>query len=247
MVTRSQKWPLMIDPQSQGLGWIKKREEENKLKVTNLLDKRFRNTLEDSMAFGTPLLIENVEEEIDPVLDPVLNKDVQKKGRSMIILLSDKECDYSESFKLFLCSKLANPHFSPETFAQLTAPRRSPRRAQRPTAVSNDAHRFAPPCAGDQLHRNDGRPGAAAAWPRAAEGALRRPTPSLAHPPRRRFLFTQRARPHAPRRTSFHASARLSQERAELYLASMLCESDFKQAYGMPIVSVSIAQNMVLT
>merc|ERR1719409_615391 len=42
MVTRSQKWPLMIDPQSQGLGWIKSREEKNQLKVTNLLEKRFR-------------------------------------------------------------------------------------------------------------------------------------------------------------------------------------------------------------
>ena len=72
------------------------------------------------MAFGTPMLIENVEEEIDPVLDPVLNKEIQRKGRNLIIQLSDKECEYSESFTMFMCSKLANPHYSPETFAQLT-------------------------------------------------------------------------------------------------------------------------------
>eukprot|EP00327_Prymnesium_parvum_P015479 CAMPEP_0113272674 /NCGR_PEP_ID=MMETSP0008_2-20120614/23450_1 /TAXON_ID=97485 /ORGANISM="Prymnesium parvum" /LENGTH=4484 /DNA_ID=CAMNT_0000122153 /DNA_START=48 /DNA_END=13502 /DNA_ORIENTATION=+ /assembly_acc=CAM_ASM_000153 len=120
MVTRSQKWPLMIDPQSQGLSWIKKREEANQLRVTSLIDKRFRNTLEDAMAFGTPMLIENVEEEIDPILDPVLNKEIQRKGRNLIIQLSDKECEFSESFRLFMCSKLANPHYTPETFAQLT-------------------------------------------------------------------------------------------------------------------------------
>ena len=120
MVTRSQKWPLMIDPQSQGLSWIKQREEANQLRVTSLIDKRFRNTLEDSMAFGTPLLIENVEEEIDPVLDPVLNKEIQRKGRNLIIQLADKECEYSDEFSMFLCSKLANPHYSPEIFAQLT-------------------------------------------------------------------------------------------------------------------------------
>jgi dynein heavy chain len=120
MVTRSQKWPLMIDPQSQGLGWIKNREVKNQLKVTNLLEKRFRNVLEDSMAFGTPLLVENVTEDIDPVLDPVFNKEIQRKGRNLIIQLSDKECEYSETFSLFLCSKLANPHFTPELFAQLT-------------------------------------------------------------------------------------------------------------------------------
>jgi len=120
MVTRSQKWPLMIDPQSQGLGWIKSREGKNSLKITNLLEKRFRNVLEDAMAFGNPLMIENVIEDIDPVLDPVFNKEIQRKGRSLIIQLSDKECEYSEAFSLFLCSKLANPHFTPELFAQLT-------------------------------------------------------------------------------------------------------------------------------
>ena len=121
MVTRSTKWPLMIDPQSQGHGWIKSREEKNQLKITSLIDKRFRNVLEDCMAFGTPMLIENVEEEIDPALDPVLNKEIQRKGKSnLIIQMSDKECEYSETFKLFLTSKLANPHYSPEIFAQLT-------------------------------------------------------------------------------------------------------------------------------
>ena len=40
------------------------------LRVTTLGDKRFRMQLEDAMSFGQPLLLENVEEEIDPVLDP---------------------------------------------------------------------------------------------------------------------------------------------------------------------------------
>ena len=35
-------------------------------------------------------------------------------------MMSDKECEYSETFALFLTSKLANPHYSPEIFAQLT-------------------------------------------------------------------------------------------------------------------------------
>ena len=50
----------------------------------------------------------------------MLNKEIQRKGRNLIIQLSDKECEYSDSFSLFLCSKLANPHYSPEIFAQLT-------------------------------------------------------------------------------------------------------------------------------
>merc|ERR1719181_528565 len=52
MVTRSSKWPLLIDPQGQGLSWIKRRDEVNQLTVTELTHKRFRNALEDSMSFG---------------------------------------------------------------------------------------------------------------------------------------------------------------------------------------------------
>ena len=72
------------------------------------------------MAFGQPLLLENVMEVVDPVLDPVLNKEIQRKGRNLVIQLADKEAEYTETFALFLCSKLPNPHFSPELSAQVT-------------------------------------------------------------------------------------------------------------------------------
>lgn len=71
------------------------------------------------MAFGQPLLLENLIEEIDPILDPILEKAVQKSGRSLRIVLADKECDYTDSFSLFLCSRLANPHFAPELCSQV--------------------------------------------------------------------------------------------------------------------------------
>ena len=74
MVTRATRYPVMVDPQGQGLSWIKSRETANQLKVTNLNEKHFRNHLEDCMSFGRPLLIENIEEELDPILDPILEK-----------------------------------------------------------------------------------------------------------------------------------------------------------------------------
>ena len=83
MVTRSSKWPLLIDPQGQGRAWIIKRDEVNSLRVTSLTDKRFRIMLEDAMSFGQPLLLENVEEVLDPILDPILDKQVQKAGRAL--------------------------------------------------------------------------------------------------------------------------------------------------------------------
>jgi len=120
LVTRASRWPLMCDPQGQGRSWIKKKEEANNLVVTNFNEKTFRFSLEDCMSLGKPLLIENVEEEIDPLLDPILDKAFVKKGKNFTITLSDKEIDYSENFKLFITTRLANPHFTPELSAKVT-------------------------------------------------------------------------------------------------------------------------------
>ena len=40
----------------------------------------FIRALENSVQFGTPLLLENVGEELDPVLEPLLLKQVYKQG-----------------------------------------------------------------------------------------------------------------------------------------------------------------------
>jgi dynein heavy chain, axonemal len=120
MVTRASRYPVLVDPQGQGRLWIMNREEANQLKVTQLNDRMFRNHLEDCLSFGKPLLIENIEEDLDPVLDPVLEKRIIRKGRSMLIQLSDKEVDFSDTFRLFCTTRLPNPHYSPELSAKTT-------------------------------------------------------------------------------------------------------------------------------
>ena len=82
-VTRATRYPVLVDPQGQGISWIKAREQINMLRVTSLGEKNFRNHLEDCMSYGKPMLIENIEEELDPVLDPILEKRTTKKGRNM--------------------------------------------------------------------------------------------------------------------------------------------------------------------
>ena len=47
--------------------------------------------VQDCLSFGKPLLIENIEEELDPVLDPVLERRYVKKGRGYTVALADKE------------------------------------------------------------------------------------------------------------------------------------------------------------
>lgn len=37
-----------------------------------------------------------------------------KKGRSLYVKLGDKEVEYNRNFRLFLHTKLSNPHYPPE-------------------------------------------------------------------------------------------------------------------------------------
>ena len=111
------KWPLMIDPQLQGIRWIKNKYGKQ-LHIIRLGQKNFLDTVEKCVSTGQPLLIENLPEEIDVVLDPLLGRVLIKKGTAM--KMGDKEIEYNHDFKLFLHTKLANPHYKPELQAQLT-------------------------------------------------------------------------------------------------------------------------------
>ena len=117
ILTNCDRWPLMIDPQLQGIKWIKTRYREG-LKVVRLDQKGYLEVVENALATGDVLLIENIEESIDAVLDPLIGRNTIKKGRA--IKIGENECEYHSNFRLILQTKLANPHYKPETAAQCT-------------------------------------------------------------------------------------------------------------------------------
>uniref|UniRef100_A0A8C3KG70 Dynein axonemal heavy chain 9 n=1 Tax=Calidris pygmaea TaxID=425635 RepID=A0A8C3KG70_9CHAR len=117
ILTSCERWPLIVDPQLQGIKWIKTKYGED-LRVIRIGQKGYLDTMERALAAGELVLIENLEESVDPVLGPLLGRETIKKGRC--IKIGDKECDFSPAFRLILHTKLANPHFPPELQAQCT-------------------------------------------------------------------------------------------------------------------------------
>jgi dynein heavy chain len=120
IISNARRWPLMIDPQGQANNWIKNMEKPNNLHVVKLSDSDFVRTLENCIQFGTPVLLENIGEEIDPLLEPLLLKQTFKQGGSLCIKLGDSIIEYSADFRFYLTTKLRNPHYLPETAVKVT-------------------------------------------------------------------------------------------------------------------------------
>ena len=118
IVTKGRSYPLLVDPQGQGKNWIIVKNQYNDLQVTNLNHKYFRTHLEDSLSLGRPLLIENVEEDLDPVLTNLLEKNIIKSGKVDKIMVGDREMELLEGFDLYITTKLSNPTYSPEISAR---------------------------------------------------------------------------------------------------------------------------------
>jgi len=124
LVTQSSRYPLLIDPQGQALNWIARMEQRAErlpvFGVVQMSSSKLKDHLEFAMGEGMSLIVAGVGEELDPILDAVLEKEVIKKGKSLYVNVADKMCSYHEDFNAFFISRLPNPHFSPELQAKVT-------------------------------------------------------------------------------------------------------------------------------
>eukprot|EP00435_Cladocopium_sp_Y103_P008741 s1741_g2.t1 len=118
ILNNSRRWPLMIDPQIQaGVVFVHRA----------CLRNNYARKLEVGISQGLPVLIENVPEVLDPLLEPLLQKAKFKAGNMImslgfeeLIRLGDSTVEYNEDFRLFITTKLPNPHYSPEICVQVT-------------------------------------------------------------------------------------------------------------------------------
>eukprot|EP00227_Mantoniella_beaufortii_P011774 CAMPEP_0197579874 /NCGR_PEP_ID=MMETSP1326-20131121/3768_1 /TAXON_ID=1155430 /ORGANISM="Genus nov. species nov., Strain RCC2288" /LENGTH=4505 /DNA_ID=CAMNT_0043143449 /DNA_START=243 /DNA_END=13760 /DNA_ORIENTATION=+ len=119
IMTSAARWALMIDPQLQGIRWIKEKWGD-KLRIIQLSKPNYIQDVEYCIENGIVLMIENLQDDIDAVLDPVVARQTTKRGRNTVMRLGDKEVEYDPNFKLYLQTKLSNPHYKPEIAAQTT-------------------------------------------------------------------------------------------------------------------------------
>jgi len=68
ILTNSERYSLIIDPQLQGIVWLRKTWEPHGLKVTRLSNPKMPKEIEFSVENGNPVLIENMLNTIDAVI-----------------------------------------------------------------------------------------------------------------------------------------------------------------------------------
>ena len=84
IISQCKRWPLLVDPQLQGIKWLRKREENREGGTMIVLQMSMSNwprQLEGAIQNGYTVIIENLGEEVDATLDPVLGRAIYRKGR----------------------------------------------------------------------------------------------------------------------------------------------------------------------
>ncbi|KAH9636656.1 hypothetical protein HF086_003474 [Spodoptera exigua] len=117
ILSNSARWPLLIDPQLQGLKWIKQKYGDS-LVVVRLTQRNYLDRIERGVSNGEIVMLENIGETVEAVLDPLLGRVLIRKGK--VLKIGDREIDYHPNFRFLLQTKLANPHYQPEMQAQCT-------------------------------------------------------------------------------------------------------------------------------
>jgi dynein heavy chain len=119
IMSKARRYPLFIDPQGQANRFIKNMGKdpalsENGIDVIKLSDKNFLRTLENGVRFGRWVLLENIGENLDAALEPLLLQQRFKQGGTEMIKVGDSTIPWNDSFRFFMTTKLPNPHYPPE-------------------------------------------------------------------------------------------------------------------------------------
>merc|ERR1719242_1058389 len=119
ILKRFNRYPLLIDPSGQATTFLLANYKKLKIVKTSFLDSAFNKNLESALRFGNALLIEDVEM-MDPILNPVLNKEYVTVGGRKVVRLASKEIDWAPDFTMFLVTKDPLSSFAPDLCSRVT-------------------------------------------------------------------------------------------------------------------------------
>ena len=120
IITQNEQcFPLLIDPQLSGTKWLRSIEGEQ-LNVLRFDQPDFLQRLRSCVSFGLHVLITNVGLKLDPLIDPILSRELLNNDGQKVVSLGGEFVPYSDNFRLYISTKYPNPQYSPEICSQVT-------------------------------------------------------------------------------------------------------------------------------
>ena len=113
VILLSEQCPFLVDPSQRATEWLKTHLKESRLELVNQQDSNFTTALELAVRFGKTLIVQEVDG-VEPLLYPLLRKDLINQGPRFVVQLGDKMIDYNESFQLFLTTRNPLPDIAPD-------------------------------------------------------------------------------------------------------------------------------------
>ena len=103
----------------QAVNWIKIKESRTKeFKCLTFNSNNYIKTLELAIKFGSSILFESIDTEIDPMIDPVLEKNITTEAGVEMLTMGDQKIEFNPEFRMFMTTKIANPNYTPEIFGK---------------------------------------------------------------------------------------------------------------------------------
>ncbi|CAK9804539.1 Dynein axonemal heavy chain 1 [Anthophora plagiata] len=119
LAMHSHRWPLFIDPQAQANKWIRSLYKDSGISVAKMTDQGLLRVLESCVRFGRACLIENIALELEAGLDPILLRSFFDHGGQRCVKVGENIVPYNSDFRLFLTTRLSNPHYTPEVCVKI--------------------------------------------------------------------------------------------------------------------------------
>ena len=117
ITTQSSKWPFLVDPQGQGLAWIRSLHS-SLIIVNDGSGNEYLREIERAILCGRSVLLTISSTQLDPCLNNILNRiQPTEASNESIVKLADKEIRRNPNFSIYIQSYFVDPCLPPDLIA----------------------------------------------------------------------------------------------------------------------------------
>jgi dynein heavy chain len=105
------RWPLLVDPEQQTINWLKNIESKNNLKAFQADDIDLCEKIVKCVETGTPILIENVKDELNSKLDNLIQKNFFSLDGCLAVEIDKEKIKLHPNFRIIFASQKDSVNF----------------------------------------------------------------------------------------------------------------------------------------